>query len=175
MFDYLDRNSINKLLTKEDLRELSHGHCLLRILHFIHALRLRQANALILTSKVDFKSAYYQGTICRSLVTKCIVASCSFALLLRYLSFSRAHYSSLWCAVLEFATDLANNLLTCDLWNESEIFSPHIERLSSLSLLDESIPFSKALPADVVVPKHRIDKTDAFIDDIMTLGYYAPW
>ena len=172
-FEFSPGNSVNKLLRKDLLPGLCYGHCLLRILHCIHALRTIDLNRPILISKLDFKSAYRRGTMKGELAAKSIMILCGFALLLRCLPFGGSHCPNLWCVVSEFVTDLANDLLSCEDWNENEIFSPHIDKLAPPDILDSAIPFTQAKPADASVQVSDHGCADIFIDDIITVGFHS--
>ena len=175
-FEFSPGTSVNKLLLKDDLPPLFYGFCLLRILHYIHALRLSDSTCPILISKVDFKSAYRRGTISSALAARSITILCGYALFLRCLPFGDSHCLNLWCVVSEFVTDLTNDLLTCADWDENTLFSPHVHKLSPPALLSDDIPFHQAKPADVKVHVSCEGRAGVFIDDIVTVGYLsAQW
>ena len=50
--------SVNSRVVAEQLQDCMFGHCIIRIIHYIAALRHRHPNTSILIQKIDFKSAY---------------------------------------------------------------------------------------------------------------------
>ena len=155
------------ILIKEDLPNLFYSYCLLRICYHIHSLHSAQPTVPILISKCDIKLAYRCGTMRGCLAAQSITFLCGFTLLLRCLPFGGTYYPSLWCVVSEFITDLANDILSCSNWDENKLFSPHVLKLKEHTLLPDSIPFSPALPADIVVPPDVWGKVDDFIDGLV--------
>ena len=170
-FDYSEGNSINHRLLKDNLPELFYGFCLLRILHYVHVLRLAKPSKSIIISKIDVKSAYRRGTMSGDLAARSITIVCGFALLIRCLPFGGPHCPNLWCVASKAMTDLGNDLLSCPDWDESAIFSPHVSKLKPPKFLPNNIPFGKALPPDVCVPPVPFGRIDDFIDDLVTVGY----
>ena len=170
-FDCTPNNSVNHRLTKDDLPPLFYGFCLIRLIHFIHALRWADPSQPILISKADFKSAYRRGTMRGGLAAMCTTMLCGFALILRCLPFGGSHCPNLWCIVSETITDLANDILSCPEWDENDLCSPHLSKLNEPERLDSSAPFGQARAADVVVHPNHHGKVDGFIDDLMTMGW----
>ena len=67
------------------------------------------------------------------------------------LAFGGSPCPPLWCSISEIITDLANNILASADWDPSRTHSPHRAQIPKPNILDEKIPFTTALPADVAV------------------------
>ena len=55
---HASNTSVNGTVIKEALQDCMYGHCIIRCLHYIAALRLKHPSTRILVQKVDYKSAY---------------------------------------------------------------------------------------------------------------------
>ena len=164
-------NSVNDCLERDDLPELFYGWCLSRLLHYIHALRMLRPDIAIVISKVDIKAAHRRCTQRSDLACMSITSIDDFAVMILREPFGGAVCPfSFRDIVSEPATDLGNDLLASD-WDETKFYSPYVEKLDPPTLLDTSVPFGQALPADVVVPPSLHGKMDDFIDDIITAEY----
>lgn len=125
----------------------------------------------IIISKVDIKAAYHRCTQRRDLASMSITSIDDFAVMILREPFGGAVCPfSFTDIVSEPTTDLGNDLLNSD-WNDLVLYSPHIHTLDPPVLHDSTVPYGKALPANVVVPPSINGKMDDFIDDIITAGY----
>lgn len=88
--------------------------------------------------------------------SKCMTVASGIALLSFRLNFGGSFCPFNWCVLIEIITDLANDLLRCKGWDPNVLNSLHAETKRKLtpSLLDDSIPITKAKEADVIVPSH---------------------
>ena len=167
-------NSLNMRLIRETLPELYYGWCFSRLLHFTHALRSDQPRRSILIGKIDVKSACRRCTLRALLAAMSITTLDDYAILILRQTFGGAFGPFDFTDIVsEPATDLANDLLSCEDWKEDEIFSLHVELIPPPELLSKDMPFGKARTADVVVPVSKYGKADDFIDDIISVGYFS--
>jgi hypothetical protein len=84
-------------------------------------------------------------------------------------TFGGASNASEFCNCSETVRDIANELLHCEDWDPSEVFSPIQHQIPSTPLtMDSSILFVQALPLAVDVPTESIGKADDFI--VVNLG-----
>ena len=67
-------------------------------------------------------------------------------------------------------TDLGNDLLSRKYWDHEDLASPHVSKLKGPTLLQDSVPFAKDLPADVVVHPDIFGHIDAHIENLITVG-----
>ena len=79
------------------------------------------------------------------------------------LNFGGSPCPPLWCSMLEIITDLANDILVSANWDTSRTHSPHRAQIPKPNILDNNIPFAKALPADVAVTPLKHGKVDCYI------------
>ena len=169
--DQSPNNSLNSRLLRELLPELYYGWCFIRLLHYIHALRMADSSRPILIGKIDVKSAHRRCTLRGLITAMCITIIDGIALLILRQTFGGAFGPYDFTDIIsEPATDLGNDLITCKDWDEKEICSPHVKSIPPPKLLDSLIPFGQARPADVVVPINEFGKLDDFIDDVMSVG-----
>lgn len=173
-FCYVPNVSLNSLVLDDSLPPLQCGHCVNRILHYVHALRFNDSSRIMLIAKYDVKSACRRGTLNGTLASMCLTLLGSIALMSLRLTFGGKFCPHVWCVVTEILADLANDLLSCKHWDIHRLHSPHSLNVHHPTFLDDSIPFISALPADVSVPIHPIGKVDVYVDDTITIGYYDP-
>ena len=69
--------------------------------------------------------------------------------------------------MLEIFTDLANDILASADWDPSRTHSPHRAQIPKLNILDDKIPFAKALLAEVAVTPLKHGKVDCYIDNLI--------
>jgi hypothetical protein len=69
----------------------------------------------------------------------------------------------------ETVCDITNELLHCEGWDPSEVYSPMQNQiLSTPSTMNSSTPFAGALPLAIDVPIESIGKGDNNIDDLIS-------
>ena len=73
----------------------------------------------------------------------------------------------LWCSLSEIITNLANDILARADWDPSITHSPHHAQIPKPNILDDNIPFAKALPADVSATPLKHGMADCYIDDLI--------
>ena len=77
----LSEKSINDRVHLESLEPLIYGFMFLRVIHMIHAMRLKHPNIVILLCKFDLASAYRRMYISAQTAPKCICSTTICALL----------------------------------------------------------------------------------------------
>ena len=146
------------------------GYCLLRIIHFIVALRLKYPNTPIVIQKVDWKSAYRRAHLNWETSLQCCSVFKQFVLIPLRAVFGGSPCPSEWSIFSESACDLANMFLSHDDWEPLDRHSPIQTRIPPPKLLSEKIPFGEAKPLIVSVPTDNVGKTDVYIDDLVTVA-----
>ena len=165
-------SSLNKRTDKTQLEPCSYGHCLRRILHFVHFLRLQHPDTPILLSKTDLDSAYRRMHSNWHWAVQCICIIGDLAYLLLRLPFGAAAAPAEFCVASEIVCDVANDLLADPTWDPSVTHTPYHPLLPSPALIDDESPFATALPLDVTPPHVSDTCCDVYIDDLITVGLY---
>ena len=161
--------SVNSRVRKDDLQPCMFGHCIVRIIHYIIALRLNHPNMPILIQKIDFKSAYHRAHLNHETAIQCCSRYQQFALIPLRAVFGGSPCPSEWSIISECAADLSNIILNHDGWNPSDTRSPNQTKIAAPQLLDSSQPFEPALPTVVTITTEKHGKTDVYIDDLITI------
>ena len=170
--------SINQRVNEELMPETVYGYALLRYLHLIHHIRFNNPNSRILMCKSDFDKAYRRLHTTPRIASKCMAAwetkeidkegkmfKQFIASILTRLPFGSSPAPSEFSNGPETIFDLANDLLHCPHWDPEELPSPHIDKLPQPERMHDSIPFSKALKADVRLPPSQKAGVEGYIDD----------
>ena len=101
---------VNRHLDKEAYPKLMYGFCLLKIIHFIVALRLRFPDTPILISKYNFSDAYRRVSHCATSVVQTITALEKIAYIMLVLSFDGSANPQVWCGFSEMLCDLSDKM-----------------------------------------------------------------
>ena len=141
------------------------GHCLIRIVHYILALRREHPHKRIFMSKVDYKSAYRKSHL------NWETAIQSMTQLNGYLIATFGGTSCLynWITISEAIMDLANMLLNNPEWNASTLRSSLWHSIPKDATLPDDITFAQALPAVVSPLVGCCSKADVYIDNTTTI------
>jgi hypothetical protein len=162
--------SINDRCIMEALTPCVFGHALLQIIHFILHLRRTSPKKRIFIQKVVFKSAYRRMHLSTDMAAKCITVVGGLAFVSLRLPFGGRACPSLWSDVSETITDLSNALALDTTWNPETLHSPLQHLIPQTVSEPESVPFAKALPTSVTIPKSDgTYKADIFIDDLISI------
>ena len=103
--------SINDRMLTDCLEPCFYGHCLIRILHAIHAMRISFPDMVILLIKCDLDAAYRRLHVIGKMAALAITIIKNIAYILLRLPFGVANGPSDYCCVSEPVVDLANDLL----------------------------------------------------------------
>ena len=117
--------SVNDRVIQEKLTPCLYGHCLLRMVHYIAATRLRFLEVCILAGNFDWRTAYWHAHLAGHSAAECIPVFGNIVLVALCLIFRDTPCSSLWCTISAICTDLANDLMACDDWDPCELHSNH--------------------------------------------------
>ena len=161
--------SINDRLLKTVLYPCYYGHCLIRILHLIHKMRLTEPQVRILISKIDLDAAYRRIHVVARMAALAITIIKRIAYILLHLPFGVANGPSDYSIVSETIFDLTNDILRDETWNPDEIHSPlQTQCETATSHHSPTTPFAEADPLMVSVPFHPA-AADGYINDIITV------
>ena len=162
--------SVNSRVDKNKLQDCMFGHCLLRLIHYISALRAKFPTTSIFIQKVDWKSAYRRAHMHWSTSIQCCSITKEFALIPLRAVFGGTPCPAEWSVISETVTDLANMLLNHPDWDPSTLHSPLQHKIDGPSRLQQDVPFAPAHPMMVPIPLSPVGCTDVYIDDTITVS-----
>ena len=162
----------HSLIVGDEFHELRHGSCLLKIIHYAHALRYYHPLKRIAYSKFDFKYACRRKHLKGILVAMAMITLGSFALIYLRLPFGGTCCVYAWCAVSELLCDVANALLRCIVLDPHAVYFTLKTKIPDPSPLSEDIDTGLAYAPDVLVDPDQRGEIFSFIDDLVVLGYY---
>ena len=169
---YSSGTSLNNKTIKDDLQDVMYGSCLCRVIHQIVEYRKRHPKVRILIQKVDFKSAYCHShldpaTVIQTITQFVLLNLCFISLCL---TFRGAPNPNIWSEISESITDLANAILQCKEWDQSQVKSP-LQSLIPDYRADDSDPreFTQALDTAVNVEVQDEGQVDCYIGDLTTI------
>ena len=161
--------SINDRLIKTTLYPCYYGHCLIRILHLIHRMRLEHPTIRILITKLDLDAAYRRIHVVARMASLAITIIKRIAYILLRLPFGVANGPSDFSLISEPIFDLTNDILRDETWDPTDIHSPLQPKFEKAAVrYPPSTPFATANPLMVPVPFHPA-AADGYIDDIITV------
>ena len=170
--EYQSGTSVNSRLIPEQLQDIMYGPCLLRVIHFIIALRSEYPNTSILLQKIDWKAAYRRGHLNWETAIQTLTQDTvnGFAFIALRMTFGGAANPYFWGEISELVIDLANALLQAEDWNPDEFCSPLQHLLPDTVDTNTSEPLAKALPLAVKINTNGGRcKSDIYIDDGATI------
>jgi hypothetical protein len=159
--------SVNSRIDMEAYPEMIYGWCLLRILHFIAALRAAYPTERIFITKYDYSDAYRRIAHAASAAIQSVALFAGMAFLALRLTFGGSPNPPTWCLFSEMVTDLANELLLCQDWEPSELSNPDQNTAPAPKIRG---PYSTIAPAQslaVGIPLSVTSRVDGFIDDLI--------
>jgi len=159
--------SVNSRCNLDMYPPMIYGWCLIRIIHYIIALRLAFPTMRILISKYDFSDAYRRIAHASKAAAQTIFVIGQVAFICLRLSFGGAVNPPSWCCVSEMITDLSNELPLIKKWNPDKLFSPAQVTVPAPKYLADSIPLALASPLAVDIPTTARGRGDCFVDDII--------
>jgi len=110
--------SVNIRTIKERLPPCVYGRVLLRLTHYIVDLRAKHPNRKILVGKYDLKSAYRWAHLSGPSAAECLTIFEGRLYASLCFTFGGTPFPNLWSAHSEIITDLANDLIQCEEWDE---------------------------------------------------------
>ena len=159
--------SVNSRCNLDKYPPMIYGWCLMRIIHYIVALRAAFPDKRILISKYDFSDAYRRIAHAAQAAAQTIFVIGQVAFICLRLSFGGSVNPPSWCSVSEMITDLSNELPLIPKWNPDKLFSPAQVQVPAPRYLDDSIPLAPARPLAVDIPTTARGRGDCFVDDII--------
>ncbi|NER25769.1 MAG: hypothetical protein F6J96_34770 [Symploca sp. SIO1C2] len=162
--------SVNKRIDMERYPEMVYGWCLIRIIHFIVALREANPGVRIYISKFDYSDAYrrisHQG---RAAAQSILVVDDTAFVSLR-MAFGGSANPPGFCAFSETLTDLANDLAASD-YDPDSFPCPTVEEghCAPREYPKDDEPFQEAMPTAFEIPLPRESIRDCFIDDLIQI------
>lgn len=161
--------SVNNRLIRELLTDCFYGHCMMRILHGIHIMRLNQPFIRILMLKLDLDAAYRRLHVTARMALLTITVIQKIAYILLRLPFGVANGPNDYSLISEPIFDLTNDVLRDPTFDPTDLHSPlQSEFEAPASTYDDSTPFEPARPLFVDVPFFWA-MADGYIDDIITI------
>jgi hypothetical protein len=161
----------------EAYTEMIYGWCLMRIIHFIVALRLAYPNLPILIVKYDYSDAYRrvaQGGalgLRSSPVHHCM---CRCSLHCAETDIWRIPEPPYLVCLSEMVTDLSNEIPLCKDWDHSKLRSPAQPKTPVPIMLPSDILIAKARPIAFHIPMTVTAITNSFIDDLIQIFFDTP-
>jgi hypothetical protein len=159
--------SVNSRCNLDKYSPMIYGWCLLRIIHYIIALRLAFPTMKILISKYDFSDAYRRIAHAAKAAAQTIFVIGQVAFICLRLSFGGSVNPPAWCSVLEMITDLSNDLPLINKWDPDKLFSPAQVTVPAPKYLEASIPLALARPLAMDIPTTAKGRGDCFVNDII--------
>jgi hypothetical protein len=153
--------SVNSRIDLSAYPEMIYGWCLLRVIHFVVALRLAHPRTKIFVAKFDFSDAYRRICHAASAMVKSIVVVAGIAYLALRLAFGGSPNPPTWCGVSEMLTDLANEVPLSPDWDPSPLPGQNFDELP------DEVPFGQACDMAYDVPVSVTFRCDCFVDDVI--------
>jgi hypothetical protein len=168
-FDAQNRQvSVNNRIDMSQYPEMVYGWCLLRILHFVVALRLAHPTKRVFISKFDFLDAYKRVAHSARSIVQTVIVFREIAYIALRLTFGGSANPPAWCAISEMVTDLSNKIALAPQYEPSKIPVPGFTALT-FNELPDSEPIAPARQMAVEVPTALDSRHDCFIDDIVQI------
>lgn len=159
--------SVNSRIDMAAYPEMVYGWCLLRIVHFIVALRAEHPQKRIFITKYDYSDAYRRITHAASAAKQSIALFGGLAFVALRLTFGGSPNPPTWCLFSEMVTDLANELLLCRDWDPASLYNPDQPTTPTAQIRGPTSSLGKASPLSVHVPTSSTSRVDGFIDDLI--------
>ena len=116
--------SINDRMMRELLTECFYGHCLIRILHAIHIMRIHHPSTCIFITKLDIDAAYRRLHVLARMAVMAITIINKIAYILLRLPFGVANGPNDFSLISEPIIDLTNDILRDTTWDPSSTKAP---------------------------------------------------
>jgi hypothetical protein len=166
--------SVNNQIDMEAYTEMIYGWCLMRIIHFIIALRLAYPDLPILIVKYDYSDAYRCIAHSGSAAAQSIIVFAGIAYIALRLTFGGSPNPPTWCAFSKMVTDLSNEIPLCTDWDHDTLRSPAQPETPSPIMLPSTVPIATARPIAFHIPTTVTARTDSFIDNLIRVFLDTP-
>jgi hypothetical protein len=170
-----EKVSVNARIDIEAYPEMIYGWCLPHILQYIVCLRRQHPNEQIFIAKYDYSDAYRRIAHSASAAVQSIALFGCLAFIALRLTFGGSpNPPTCWCMFSETVTDLANELLLCPDWDETQLFNP--DQAVTPSPIHRYDPpcFAAAEKTSFEVPLSSTARVDGFIDDLILVHLDTP-
>jgi hypothetical protein len=160
--------SVNARVDISKHPEMVYGWCLLRLIHYIAALRVRHPDVRILISKFDYADAYKRISQSPRSSAASVICFGDVAYICWRMVFGGSPNPAGFSGFSEMLTDLANEIAMSDY--EPEDYTSPTVRESHLSVRETeaaNAKFAKAIMPAFEVPTTSNSIRDCFIDDII--------
>jgi hypothetical protein len=165
--------AVNERINLSAYPDMIYGWCLLRVLHFVVALRLANPGIRIFISKWDFSDTYRRVTHTAQSALQSVAIFGEIAYLALRLAFGGSANPPAWCAFSEMVTDLSNKIALCDDFDPAKLASPDRTNPTFRELPD-GLPIAEAREMAVPIPTTLNARFDCFIDDIIQVFLDIP-
>lgn len=167
--------SVNSRVKKDKLQDCMYGHMIIRIIHYVIALREKYPKIVIFLGKMDYKSAYRRAHLnWKTAIQTITKINDDLAQIALRATFGGAPNPNEWGNVSETVCDLANAIMNDPNWDPAELHSPFQNLVPEDKKLDETVPFATALPTIVSPPLATHAWNDVYIDDDVTVNLDTP-
>ena len=161
--------SWNGMIDDDQLEPCLFATCLLRYLHRMHDIRLRNPETPIFQGKTDLDSAFRRihVYIWHSLLATTIVNAIAY--ILSRLPFGVSEGPGQHDIPSNMIVDLAQQILDDPTWDPSILHSPHHDKIPMPERLPDNIPFGEAHALSVKMERPTDAYIDGYVDDLMAL------
>jgi hypothetical protein len=164
-----DKRSLNDRVDMKAYAELIYGYCILRLFHFIVALRLAYPDKSILLAKFDFSDAYRRLHHHGPSALMQVLAFDSMALVMLRLAFGGSPNPAAWTTISEMVTDLANEILVGENWDPKTTYPPFRTQAPPPIRNGRGTTIAPARPMAYEIPTTVPSRTDDFVDDLINV------
>jgi hypothetical protein len=164
-----EKVSINARIAMDEYVEMIYGWCLPRTIQYIVSMRLEYPHERIFIAKYDYSDAYRRIAHSASAAIQSIALFAGLAFIALRLTFGGSPNPPTWCMFSETVTDLANELLLCDDWNEGELHNPDQAETPTPILRYNPPCLAPARDPAFHIPLSSTARVDGFIDDLIVV------
>jgi hypothetical protein len=136
--------SINLRVIKEDLPPIRYSFTLNWLVHYIIYLQQKLPSTRILISKIDMDAAYHHCTISWSTAYESLTIYDGLLLVALRMTFGGSPCPSLWGIISETSTDLANNLIQNEAWDQRFFQDYLLKSIDPPPNNSDNTPFNQA-------------------------------
>lgn len=169
-FNFSDaKRSINDRVDLQAYPELIYGYCLIRLFHFIVALRLAHPDKSILLAKFDYSDAYRRLHHHGTAALMQVLTFGPMALVMLRMAFGGSPNPSAWTTISEMVTDLANELLVDRNWDPKKTHPPFRTTVPEPNRNGRGEGIAPAKEMAYKIPTTCPSRTDDFVDDLINV------
>jgi hypothetical protein len=162
--------SINLRVIKEDLPPIRYSFTLNWLVHYIIYLQQKLPSTRILISKIDMDAAYHHCTISWSTAYESLTIYDGLLLVALRMTFGGSPCPSLWGIISETSTDLANNLIQNEAWDQRFFQDYLLKSIDPPPNNSDNTPFNQAKDLAVKIPHNIKGKVNIYIEDSICIA-----